>query len=81
MGQYKVVWQQLKDKGKVVLASPRTHHNKIIRALKKEKYKDLAFKFQLSESNRRAIFTSDSEGNKITFYLRMEELKLQLDEI
>ena len=81
MGQYKTVWQQLKEKGKVVLASPRPLHKRIIKALKKEKYKDLQFKFQLSDSNQRAVFTSDSEGTKIIVYLRIEKIQLNLEEI
>lgn len=78
MGMYKEAWEKLKKDGKVVLASPRSLHKRVIKAFKKEKYKDTLFKFQLAESNQRAIFTSDSEGNKITLYLRVESLDLDV---
>lgn len=81
MGQYKNVWNALKQKGKVTLASPRPFHKRIIKALKKEKYKDVAFKFQLSETNQRAVFTSNSEGNTIEFFLRIETTQLNLEEL
>jgi len=81
MGQYKQAWQTLKNRGKVVLASPRPLHQRIILAMRKEKYKDIAFKFQLSESNQKAVFTCSSEGNKITMFLRIESTALNLADI
>ena len=72
MGQYKDAWNQLKSRGKIVLASPSQFHARIIKALVKEKNKDLGYKLQLSEDNRKAVFTSKSEGNTLKFYLRVE---------
>ena len=80
-GQYKDAWARLKSLGKVVIASPRSFHPRIIRAIRKEKYKDTMYKFVLSEKNQRAIFTSKSEGNKITLFLRIEAINLSLTEI
>ena len=81
MGQYADTWNLLKQRGKIVLASPRPLHKRIIKAMKKKKYEDNVFKFQLSESNQRAVFTSTSEGNKITLYLRIESTHLNLANI
>lgn len=81
MSQYSEAWKTLKQKGKVVLASPSSFHKRIIKGLKKEKYKDLMFKLQLGEANQRAVFTSKSEGSTITVYLRVESTELDLSKV
>lgn len=81
MGQYHVVWQQLKRDKKVSLASPRHYHKRIIKAIKKEKYKDHEFKFMLSEAGKIATLGSYLEGPKIHFYLKIEFIALKLNEL
>lgn len=81
MSQYRGAWETLKLKGKVVLASPSGFHRRIIRALQKQKNQDIAYKFQLAESNQRAIFVSKSEGNMIKVFLRLESKLLDLTKL
>lgn len=80
-GKYREAWNALKNRGKIVLASPSSYHKRIIKGLNKEKNKDLAFKFVLSESNQRAVFTSKSDGSKITLFLRVESTALDLSKV
>jgi len=70
MRQYETIWARLKQDQKVSVTSPRHYHARIIKAVKKEKWKDLAHKLILSEQDRYARLISTRSGPVITFTLQ-----------
>jgi hypothetical protein len=82
MRQYEIIWKRLKGpKNKVEISSPRHYHRRIIRAVKKEKYKDIVYKFELSEQGRTAKLLCMSFGPVITFELKIEKTQITLEDI
>ena len=76
MRQYESIWCKLKQLPKkeaeqtgVSVSAPRTLHRRLIKAVKKEKWKDLAFKIEIEP--RQAILSHyrAPSGSILTFYL------------
>lgn len=68
MRLYQPIWDSLKvNKEVTILASPEAHA-RIRKAVKKEKWSDVAFKF--SEDGKRLELKIWAEGNKLHFKLQ-----------
>lgn len=74
MRQYETIWHRLKnlpaneaEKVGVSVAAPRPLHGRIIKAVTKEKWKDLGYKILLDD--KRAILSHSRQNAIITFYL------------
>jgi len=72
MRKYQPIWEAIKQGKPVSIAAPIGSHTRIIKAVRKEKVKDLAWKFQNSEEGRRFKVKEDIEGKVITFYLEVD---------
>lgn len=72
MRQYQPIWERLKEKKEVSIAAPVELHPRIIKAVKKEKYKDTGYKLLQSEANKtmKLYITSCDIKGIITFYLQ-----------
>lgn len=71
MRQYEPIWRQVKKRGKAVLAAPVANHRRIIQAVRKEKWKDVAFRYLASEQGLeyRLVEEADTDKQTITFTL------------
>jgi hypothetical protein len=69
MRKYYSIWKQLKETTLCAIAAPVPLHKRIIKAVKKEKDKDVGFKFMLSERGKRARLIIEQHQAKITFRL------------
>lgn len=78
MRQYETIWYKLKTEHRVSVSSPRHYHKRIIKAVKKEKWKDLVFKLTLAELGRSARLSAGSSGPVVTFILQIA-IPLDLD--
>lgn len=72
MRQYQPIWEQLKKHGKAKIAAPSHLHYRIIKAVKKEKYMDAAYRLLQSEESKtmKLYITSCNVSGIITFYLQ-----------
>lgn len=71
MRQYQRIWEELKANNTAKLIAPADKHARIIKATRKEKDKDTAYKFLMLEQGKKAKLMQDIEGEVITFYLDM----------
>ena len=69
MRQYQLIWEGLKLHHKASLLADPALHTRIIRAVRKEKNKDIAWKYLQSESNKKYRLLDDSIGNNLKFTL------------
>ena len=69
MRKYEPLWQAIKDKGKVSIAADPSIHPRIINAIRKEKARDLSWKYLLQEKNKRYNLYEDIDGSLLTFRL------------
>jgi hypothetical protein len=69
MRQYQGIWIRLKQKGTISLSADRRLHPRIIKAVTKEKYNDVVYKYELGENAQAAKLSHRSEGAKLTFTL------------
>ena len=86
MRTYQPIWEKLKDlsskeesllrKGVSVRAHP-AHHKRIVKAVTKEKYNDVAWKLTIEPQKSSLSFTVES--NVITFYLRKSLSSMDLE--
>ena len=67
--QYEPIWDQLKVQGKCRIAAPQPLHKRIIKAVVKEKYNDVGYKFLLSETGKTARLSYSRKNSEITFKL------------
>ena len=74
MRQYETIWEKLKslpadeaEKVGISVAAARPLHGRIIKAVTKEKWKDLGYKILLDD--KRAILWNRRQNAIITFYL------------
>lgn len=56
------IWKELKEKGKCRLTAPPVLHERIKKAVKKRKDKDIAFAFTLAEDHKKAKLHFKSTG-------------------
>lgn len=66
---YEPIWRSVKDTGTCSIAAPSPLHSRIIKAVKKEKDKDLGFKVIMAEEGRAARLQITVQKAKITFRL------------
>ena len=71
MRKYQGIWERIKKNKTCSVSAPRAVHRRIIKAVVKEKDKDLVFKLECSERHTRAILFSSRNGLVITFTLRV----------
>lgn len=50
MRQYQPIWEQIKKHNEATIVSPAHLHKRIIQAVRKEKWRDVGFRFLLSEA-------------------------------
>jgi len=67
--KYYPIWQQLKTDNKVSIRVPRIYHRRLIKAVVKEKYSDIEYKFLLGERGKKAKLSYHVQGVVITFHL------------
>lgn len=70
MRVYEPIWDELKTQGFCKVAAPKARHARIIKAVKKEKYMDYGFKFQMHEDKKIREIRYFVVGNMITFRLK-----------
>lgn len=69
MRKYEIIWIQLKKDKKCSITAPVRAHPRIIKAVKKEKYNDLRYKFDLAQVSKRARLVISREYSIIHFKL------------
>ena len=72
--KYTPIWKILKEKKVARITAPKAFHNRIIRAVIKEKDLDILFKYECSERNSRMKLAYKKEQTVITFYLNETSL-------
>lgn len=70
MRAYEPIWIKLKKDKKVSLTAPPKSHKRIIKAVLKEKYNDITFRFECSQLSKRARIAHSIKGSVITFMLK-----------
>jgi hypothetical protein len=73
--QYNSIWTRLKQDHTVSVAAPRALHNRIWRAVQKEKWLDLGYKLELEP--RTAVMTHASKNSVLTFWLEFKPLSVE----
>jgi hypothetical protein len=68
MRRYTPIWIKLKQKGEATITAHPLLHKRIIKAVIKEKWLDLAYKLQISPYY--AVLTHSREGSIVTFKLQ-----------
>jgi hypothetical protein len=68
--KYQPIWNQLKAENKVSVRVPRPLHPRLIKAVIKEKYNDIEYKFMLGERGKTAKLSYYVQGVVITFQLK-----------
>jgi hypothetical protein len=81
MRQYETIWNRLKQDQRVSVTSPRHYHARIIKAVKKEKWKDLVHKLLLSEQDQYARLVLARSGPVITFTLQIVRKRFNLEDL
>tara|TARA_Y100001963_G_C6460219_1_gene299789 strand:- start:28 stop:276 length:249 start_codon:yes stop_codon:yes gene_type:complete len=72
MRKYQAIWEAIKQEGSVSIAAPTGSHTRIIKAVRKEKVKDLAWKLVALEDGKRYKLKDDIDGKVITFRLEVD---------
>jgi len=67
--QYEPAWIELKKKGMIRLAVPAGLHRRVIKAILKEKYLDVGYRFEMLEQRVRLRIEYRSQGNVVYMYL------------
>jgi hypothetical protein len=67
--KYQPIWDALKRDAVCKITAPPALHPRIIKAISKRKYEDLAFHFEMSEAGKRATIEYKKSGSVITFKL------------
>lgn len=79
--RYTPIWRELKTKGKVRLTAPTILHKRIIKAVKKRKDKDLAYRFSLSEDHKKARLVFETDPINPTILVIHLNVSIGLSEI
>jgi hypothetical protein len=69
MRKYQPIWEAIKQSTTASLAADPSAHYRIIRAVRKEKDKDLCWKLECSEAGERYRLEDKSEGSLLSFIL------------
>lgn len=70
--RYTPIWNKLKLDGTCKIAAHPALHARIVKAVKKRKNEDLAFKFSISESQKVSRLTFKATASEIIFYLKVK---------
>lgn len=73
MRKYQPIWDQLKLHGTVSLSATPSLHKRIIKAVIKEKLKDLGYKLLCAESGSIKKLAYETDGKLITFKLEIDK--------
>lgn len=76
MRKYAMIWNKIKKEGNCSIAAKRELHLRIIKAVIQEKYRDLGFKYELSERDKKSRLAYCSDGAKVTFTLHITGIGL-----
>ncbi len=68
---YQPVWEKLKADKKVSLSVPESLQPRVIKAIQKEKYNDVGYKFLLSENNESAELEFHTHGARVQVILKI----------
>lgn len=71
MRKYEAVWVQLKKDSRVSIIAPFYLHKRIVKAVCKEKYKDMGYKLELIEHHKRARIHIANDSNRLTFEIKI----------
>lgn len=74
MRVYQPIWEALKTNKTVTIQANPSSHPRIIKAVTKEKDKDVGYKLMVSETYQRAVLRAKINGAQITFNLSHEPL-------
>ena len=69
MRKYQQIWERLKQKQEAYITAPEEVHASIKKAVIKEKYQDINFKFECSQLSKRAKLIIQIKGTIIKFTL------------
>lgn len=69
MRKYQPIWKQIKLTNTASIAADKSAHARIIKAVRKEKNKDIGWKLLLGEKGVKYELHNKIEGKIITFYL------------
>lgn len=69
MRKYQPIWEEIKLHHTATLTADVSLHSRIIEAVRKEKKKDLGWKYQMQENRIKYDLLQHIHGNNITFYL------------
>jgi hypothetical protein len=74
--QYEPIWIQIKSEGYCDISTHRAYHRRVIKAVTKEKDKDLGYKLECTERYPpvQAILKSTRSGSVIKFILILKPL-------
>lgn len=83
MRQYEPIWLQLKKHNKAQIVAPVYRHKTIIQAVRKEKWRDAAYRLLQSEKSRRMKIMAETDEVKstITFTLEAELTEISLSSL
>jgi hypothetical protein len=73
MRKYARIWTELKDNKSCIIEADISLHPRILNAIRKEKCRDLAFKYLSAELGNTYRLAYDIEGTKILFTLHPEK--------
>ena len=71
---YEPIWEKLKAERKVTLAVPEKLQPRVIKAIQKEKYNDIAYKIELSEEDKEAELSFESHQSRVIVILTITKL-------
>jgi hypothetical protein len=69
--KYQPIWEALKSKRKCTIAAPKPLHKRIIKAVVKEKYQDLGYRFELEELEKSARISYTQKESMLEFKLTL----------
>lgn len=69
MRTYQPIWEALKQSKTITIQANPSAHPRIIKAVSKEKDKDVGYRLMISESYQRSVLRAKINGNQVTFIL------------
>lgn len=75
MRQYQPIWSELKEKHAVSITANRRFHSRIVKAVVKEKWMDLAYKINIEPGF--ALLSHTIVGSVLTFNLEIKQRPLR----
>lgn len=68
---YHKLWCTIRDKGTCSIAAPRNLHLRIIKAVQKEKWMDMGYKFLIAEDRCRTELKFKRKGTTVEFKIKI----------